>query len=133
MKRLLQILLCLVTALELCGGHLGVAQMVAWTKMIRDYSAEKGLFTGVKETFDAEHPCAMCSKIARAKQQEEQKNPFPLEKMEKISKWVTVLMDAGVPEAAWSHANFSAEFVEPARQAPQRSTEPPLPPPRLLA
>ena len=101
--------------------------------MIRDYTAEKGLFTGVKETFDAEHPCAMCCKIARAKQQEEQKNPLPLQKTEKISKWVTVQVEEGVPAPAWSPEIFPAAFVEPALQAHLRSTEPPVPPPRVVA
>lgn len=132
MKRALQILLCLVTALELCGGHLGVAQIVAWAGMLRDYTVEKGFAQGVKDTFDAEHPCAMCSKIAEAKQQDERKNPLPLEKTERISKWVTVQLEAVVPAPAWNNKASPAEFVEPANQAPVRSAEPPVPPPRAL-
>jgi len=131
-KRALQILLCLVTALELCGGHLGIAQIVAWAGMLRDYTAEKGFAQGVKETFDDEHPCAMCHKIARAKQQEERKAPLPLEKTEKISKWVAAEMDAGVPAPAWNPKAYPAGFVEPADQALVRRTRPPVPPPRAL-
>ncbi len=132
MKRALQILLCLLTALELCGGHLGVAQLVAWAGMLRDYTAEKGLAQGVKETFDAEHPCAMCSKIAEAKQQDERKNPLPPERAEKISKWATMQAAAAVPAPAWNHKASPAEFAEPAGQAHARRAAPLVPPPRAL-
>lgn len=132
MTRVLQYLLCSLTALELCGGHLGVAQMIAWAGMLRDYTAEKGFAQGVRETFDDEHPCAMCHKIAQAKQQEGRKNPLPLEKTEKISKWVTAEVDAEVPAPLWNFRASPDRFVEPAQRALVRSTEPPVPPPRAL-
>lgn len=52
-------------------------QIAAWVNMLVTYSAEKGVVTGVKETFDGEHPCAMCELIAEVqeKQSEEPDSP----------------------------------------------------------
>jgi hypothetical protein len=133
LKRTLQLLLCLVTALELCGGHLGVAQMVAWAQMIRDYSAEKGLAQGLKETFDGEHPCAKCVEIARAKEREEKKDPLPLEKIENLSKWLTLSAEPGIPVAAWTDRESVLRPDEPADHASSRRARPSVPPPRSLA
>jgi hypothetical protein len=132
-KRTLQYLLCLVTALELCGGHLGVAQMVAWAQMIRDYTAEKGIAEGLKETFDGEHPCAMCCKIAKAKQQEERQAPLPLEKLEGLSKWLTYSAEPGIPVAGWTDRGTALRPNEPADHASSRRARPPVPPPRSFA
>lgn len=133
MKRILQHLLCFVTALELCGGHLGVAQMVAWAQMIRDYSAEKGVAAGLKETFDGEHPCAMCCKIAKAKQQEERRAPLPLKKLEGLSKWLTVSVEPGIPADDWTDRDPVLRPGEPVDHASSRRVRPPVPPPRALA
>lgn len=76
--RFLRIILVLTGCLHLCGGHYGVMQMFAWGKMIVDYSAEKGLVEGVKDTFDGQHPCELCHSIAKAEKEdsESQETPF---------------------------------------------------------
>ena len=54
------------------GGHWGVMQTVAWSKMLWDYSQRAGsLVAGAKKTFDGEHPCRMCDSIKEAKGKEE--------------------------------------------------------------
>lgn len=133
MKRSLQLLLCLVTALQLCGGHLGVAQLVAWSQMLRDYTAEKGLARGLKETFDGAHPCPMCSEIAKVRQQEDRKTPLPLEKIEGFAKWLTLSAEPGIPVAGWKDCEPALRHRESADHARSRRARPPVPPPRHLA
>jgi len=56
------------------GGHWGALQTVAWTGMLWTYTQEDGsLLSGVKKTFDGEHPCTMCDSIKTAKSQESTK------------------------------------------------------------
>jgi len=53
------------------GGHWGAMQTVAWTGMLWNYSqADGSLLSGVKKTFDGEHPCTMCESIKLAKEKE---------------------------------------------------------------
>jgi len=53
------------------GGHWGMMQGVAWTKMLWEYSQRDGsLVAGAKKTFDGEHPCRMCDSIKEAKGKE---------------------------------------------------------------
>lgn len=48
--------------------------MVAWSKMIVDYSAQDGLIEGTRKTFDGEHPCSMCKAITEGKKQESKRS-----------------------------------------------------------
>ena len=59
------------------GGQYGVAQSLAWTRMLRDYSQQTGSVTqAVARTFDGQHPCALCLRIVAAKAAEK-KTPEP--------------------------------------------------------
>lgn len=71
------------------GAHWGVLQVVAWAQMIKSYTAEKGLVQGIEETFNGEHPCEMCQKIAESKQQTDEQTPRPQERTE-MSKWLSL-------------------------------------------
>ncbi|WP_156346375.1 hypothetical protein [Verrucomicrobium spinosum] len=42
MKRWLTTAICILTALHLTGGSWGWLQLVAWSRMLQDYSREKG-------------------------------------------------------------------------------------------
>lgn len=81
MNRFVRIIVAVLGCLHLCGGHWGVMQAVAWTNMLIDYSAQDGLMTGAKKTFDGEHPCCMCKAISEGKKQEskspDSKLPLP--------------------------------------------------------
>ncbi len=132
MKRALQILLCLLTALHLCGGPLGVVQLVAWGQMIWDYSQNRGLAEAVMDTFDGEHPCAMCCKISKAEQNKQKQNPLPLEKTEKVSKWLGLLPTWGLPAPAWTAAELPQGFASPTELASQWMLAPEALPPRGL-
>ena len=53
------------------GGHWGAMQTVAWAGMLWNYmQADGSLLSGVKKTFDGEHPCPMCKSIKVAKEKE---------------------------------------------------------------
>ena len=53
------------------GGHWGALQTVAWAGMLWNYTqADGSLLSGVKKTFDGEHPCTMCDSIKTAKDKE---------------------------------------------------------------
>ena len=53
------------------GGHWGALQTVAWAGMLWNYTqAEGSLLSGVKKTFDGEHPCTMCTSIKTGKEKE---------------------------------------------------------------
>ncbi len=134
MKRVFRDLLFVLTALHLCGGHLGMMQIVAWAQMLGDYTEAKGLVAGVKETFDGEHPCAMCRKIAETKQDERKQNPLPVDQTEKFSKWLSLHPTTELPALRWVDTGVRGsltpldEFV-----TGHDRTAPPTPPPRLAA
>ncbi|MGA1129657.1 MAG: hypothetical protein ACO3XN_06290 [Chthoniobacterales bacterium] len=56
------------------GGHWGTLQTMAWAGMLWNYTqADGSLLSGVKKTFDGEHPCTMCESIKTAKDKERTK------------------------------------------------------------
>lgn len=64
--------IALVLMLVLSGLHWSLLQCAAWTGMVIDYSRERGVATGLRETFDGDHPCAMCLAIRSARTDEHQ-------------------------------------------------------------
>jgi hypothetical protein len=76
---------CIAVALFLlAGGHWGAMQTLAWSGMLWNYTqADGSLLSGVKKTFDGEHPCTMCDSIKTAKEKEQSK-PVTLVSAKKI-------------------------------------------------
>ncbi|WP_367873157.1 hypothetical protein [Luteolibacter sp. Populi] len=66
----MRIVIAVLGCLHLCGGQWGTLQVVAWSKMLVDYSAQDGIVQGASKTFDGAHPCCMCKAIAEGKKQE---------------------------------------------------------------
>lgn len=133
MKRGLQLLLCLVAALHLVGGHWGVMQMVAWASMVTDYSKERGLLQGVKDTFDGEHPCPMCRQIAENKEKEEQQNlPNSTLWQDNLAKWFALSPTTGLPEEMWSEGQESKRPDSGISLGGRGDAAPPVPPPERL-
>ena len=59
-------------------------QTMAWAGMLWNYTQTDGsLLSGVKKTFDGEHPCTMCESIKTAKDKEQSK-PVTLVSAKKI-------------------------------------------------
>jgi hypothetical protein len=107
------------------GGHWGALQSVAWAGMLWDYTqAEGSLLTGVKKTFDGEHPCTMCDSIKTAKSKEQSK-PVTLIATKKIETFPAPLCAALPPRDC-------REFVFPPSagvRAAARTEAPPVPVP----
>ncbi len=45
----------------------GLLQTVAWGWMLTSYSQESGFGEGLKKTFDGQHPCSLCERIAQTR------------------------------------------------------------------
>ncbi len=55
------------------GLHWVVLQSAAWAGMLITYSVQQGsLLTGISQTFDNEHPCALCGAVRTGTQQEKE-------------------------------------------------------------
>jgi hypothetical protein len=79
--RLAQIL-CVVALCQLLGGHWAILQTAAWVGMAIEYCGHDGVQAGLTETFDGEHPCALCKSIAKNRTSE--KNHSTLSALAKI-------------------------------------------------
>jgi hypothetical protein len=107
------------------GGHWGALQTVAWAGMLWDYTqAEGSLLTGVKKTFDGEHPCAMCDSIQAAKEKE-QSGPVTLVATKKLEACPVPLRAALPPRASREFVFPVGATVKPAG----RADAPPVPVP----
>ena len=65
---------CAVMGLALfvaIGGPLALLQGVAWVTMVHDFSKSGSLSQAVEKTFDGQHPCPLCQKLAKARAAEE--------------------------------------------------------------
>jgi hypothetical protein len=45
----------------------GLLQTVAWGLMLTSYSQESGFGEGLRKTFDGQHPCSLCERIAQTR------------------------------------------------------------------
>ena len=66
MKRLCSLLMVLALAWQI-GLPQGLLQTVAWGWMITSYSQESGFGEGLRKTFDGQHPCSLCERIAQTR------------------------------------------------------------------
>lgn len=60
----------LTLALVLCIGPSATSQGIAWFGMLFTNVPELGLIEGFSQTFDGEHPCALCQSIQAHDDQE---------------------------------------------------------------
>ncbi len=114
------------TILALClaiGLHWAALQSAAWTAMLIEYSKHTTLRQALTQTFDGDHPCAICKGINAA-----QHSPKKQHAPSVVSK----------PDLICTTRNF--EFIRSFRpfQFPRTSAvffeqgeSPPVPPPRL--
>jgi hypothetical protein len=129
--RQFRILVVLLGCLHLCGGHWGVLQVCAWSKMLVDYTAQDGLLTGTRKTFDGEHPCAMCRKIAEEKKRDTKDNQVQLQTGLTL-KECPVSQPPLLPAPRESLAKKSS-LPEYRAWMPARATKPVLMPPIVIA
>jgi hypothetical protein len=116
------------------GGHWGALQMVAWARMVADYTEEQGVIEGVKQTFDGDHACTMCKEIAAGRAEEEkQKAPLSTPTQDTTIKWISLSMETLVPDPAWEDTNLPVRRPDAAMHVSQWDAQPPVPPPELAA
>ena len=134
MNRFVRIAVAVLGCLHLCGGQWGALQVVAWTKMIVDYSAKDGLAEGAAKTFDGAHPCCMCKAITEGKKQEskEPNGKIPVA-AQNLAMKECVLGKAIVIPAPTSCDIAVVSLPEFAGSGARVGYRPPVPPPRLAA
>lgn len=108
------------------GLHWVVLQSAAWAGMAVRYSFREGSFiTGMSQTFDAEHPCALCGAVAFGMKQEKKDSRQKQEPQKKLLLAIVIL------QRPFITAPPSYDFhVEMKAFAPERDLRPPFPPPR---
>jgi hypothetical protein len=105
------------------GGHWGALQTVAWAGMLWDYTqADGSLLSGVKKTFDGEHPCTMCVSIKTAKQKE-RTSPVIVVALKKLEAFPAPLRAMLPPRDCREFVFPAAAGVRPAA----RADAPPVP------
>jgi hypothetical protein len=117
--------LCAALALIVSGGHWGILQSVAWTRMLVVYARTAPLETALEQTFDGQHPCCLCRMIQEAKHAS-----APTELRQPIVRDNTLFADSyAIPFGAppWSRLAPSAAPAPSSRREP-----PPVPPPRFV-
>ena len=67
--------ICVAGLVLLMQGPAMLTQEVAWVGMLVSYTRDRGLARGVMETFDGNHPCAMCVKASKMRENDGEKEP----------------------------------------------------------
>lgn len=133
LNRFIQLVSALVVCLQLCGGHLGVMQVVAWSGMMVRYASEDGVVEGARKTFDGAHKCCLCKAIdaSREKEQRTESTPkVPIPEWSKFGKEWTLTLSDWVP-VRHDRLSRMLPMLEPAELLPIDPQRPPTPPPRL--
>jgi hypothetical protein len=65
-KRLCALVMTLALAWQI-GLPQGLLQTVAWGLMLTSYAQESGFGEGLRKTFDGQHPCSLCERIAQTR------------------------------------------------------------------
>ncbi|MEO8614328.1 MAG: hypothetical protein ABI600_04245, partial [Luteolibacter sp.] len=118
------------------GGPYAAMQVYAWAGMLVSYSQDGGIVKAAKETFSGEKPCALCCKIAKARQAEQEENKQPLAPVSdsKLAKQLQEMIPANdirmvfprpvaLPPVMFTGTLFSNRMA---------SASPPTPPPRAV-
>ena len=116
-------ILVILALLASVGGHWALLQSVAWTRMILERAQTESLASAVQETFDGEHPCAMCQAITAEKQKEQQP--------EKVQVKVKLDLVCELRPIAIAPPSQPVIFPSSPTEGTPRAERPPVPPPRL--
>jgi hypothetical protein len=108
------------------GALLDTMQVVAWGRMFAGYAETMPVGAALRETLDPRKPCAMCVRIAHAKETAKQQMPGAVERA--AEKLVLALNPETTlvfvpPPVGWPAAA--------AETAPRRVEPVPVPPPRV--
>jgi hypothetical protein len=116
-------LFAVVTLVAMLGAHWAMLQTVAWTTMLADNLHSVSFCDAMTETFDGQHPCALCKAIAAAKQSEKKTEfSFPSQKLEfPPLKENFVLVAPSQFQLLPSADSFAESLVHPPLTPPPRS------------
>jgi hypothetical protein len=120
-------IMTMVMALSLfmaLGGPLALLQGVAWVTMVHDFSKSGSLSQAVEKTFDGQHPCPLCQKLAKARAAEE-KAPVSV----KIDKKAEVFIATSGSDLPLPVVNPMIYGPVPFVLMPERFIAPPVPVP----
>lgn len=109
--------------LLLTGGHWGLLQVAAWTRMAIVYSRSAPIQTALAQTFDGRHPCALCRMISASRSASRQAELRPA-----VTPRDTLFVESctlRLPDPPGAQITWTA-----AASYPLRSDPPPVPPPR---
>lgn len=113
-----------------------LTQEVAWLQMLVAYTSERGLVRGVVETFDGEHPCAMCAQADELRKAEAGRNkPEQNQRDHSLSQmlaWAKMLAPTCLRIRDRIGADYAPEVMAAYRVAHGRSREAPVTPPPEL-
>ena len=108
------------------GLHWVVLQSAAWAGMMVTYSIQEGsLLTGMSQTFDTEHPCALCGAVWTGTQKEKKD---PRQKKETHKKLLLAFIV--LERAVLTPPAFVILSTELKQASFERALRPPVPPPR---
>ena len=114
---LLVLTLCLAV-----GGHWLALQSVAWATMLIENSSREPFAVALAQTFDGQHPCALCKGV-NAAQQSQKKNSA-----QSVSTKLDLVQSEQVVSIKPDCTDFFFNFLSVA--ALPRVASPPVPPPR---
>ncbi len=65
--------LSLAAVVGMLGGHWAALQTYAWAQMFANFSRNASVSEAVRMTFDGQHPCQLCLKVAAGTQNDREK------------------------------------------------------------
>ncbi len=119
---------CFAALLVMSGGHWIALQSWAWVRMTIEFCQQDSLPVALVKSFGGRHPCALCLKVQKGwqeEQQQEQKTPWlQWERLPEMA-WTFRFLDPPVPlETPAPEGVFATEYFY------SFSESPPTPPPR---
>lgn len=138
MLRKFGLFLAALALFSMADGQWAVIQTIAWARMLQTYTQKTGsMEMGLKETFDGQHPCQLCLRIAAAKchsmnvESKSSKSPpapQPFPTVEKQTKAFPLAKRVCVEGGAGVSLKRCATIYS---RVTSRDDQPPTPPPRL--
>ncbi|MEO7099502.1 MAG: hypothetical protein ABI162_09085 [Luteolibacter sp.] len=130
----LRTFLVLLSCLHLSVGGTGLLQILAWSRMLVNFSATAGLAHGVAMTFDGQHPCRLCKALAAADNKRQKDEPEESPELAAMKFALGNLLPSEANEPLLPHAvDFLLPGFVPVKAGHSIPADsPPVPPPQGL-
>ena len=120
----------------LMQGPATFVQELAWAGMLVNYTRSQGVVSGVKKTFDGEHPCALCKKAAELRRDEgaPQRDEKPMVELRSRHVWTEMLASGMffLPGRKSRTLPDPAAGIRVWKPGGRAADAPPLPPPEWI-